>query len=448
MPKYVDAVFIRKKFEHKLSEIYINEVIKYKEMLQYVVKINKLVRSDLNCEPLVQEHHGAIRVGTGKELAVMRRLFAVMAMLPVNYYDLSVAGLPVHSTAFRDITKAGLSQNSFRVFVSLLRLDLVNDKLKNKVEDILSKRKIVNDKTLNLIEKFENQSGLTEYEAEEFVNEATKTFSRVKRATVSKEFYDELLKENSLLADIVAFATPHLNHLTPKTDDIDLLFDKLHEAGVQTTPIIQGPPKRNVPILLRQMSFQAVMEEFEFPDDRGNFTTHGHRARFGEYETKNDAAVTKKGRKLYDKLLNKTLAQTNDKDPNYKQVLTQVFKEFPDNIQDLRKQGLVYFLYSVNEEKLNNLGLISQKFEELIDAGIIEYTPVHYHDFLPVSAAGIFKSNLVEGGFIDSKNFESKQVEFEEALGCKITDSFALYAKQESDSIKDVLNRLKIDCNS
>lgn len=55
-------------------------------------------------------------LGTARELATMRRLFAVMGMAPVGYYDLSVAGVPVHSTAFRPVDEAALSRNPFRVF--------------------------------------------------------------------------------------------------------------------------------------------------------------------------------------------------------------------------------------------------------------------------------------------------------------------------------------------
>ena len=47
----------------------------------------------------------------------------------MGYYDLSVAGVPVHSTAFRPVTDAALLANPFRVFTSLLRLELVDDLL-------------------------------------------------------------------------------------------------------------------------------------------------------------------------------------------------------------------------------------------------------------------------------------------------------------------------------
>ena len=44
--------------------------------------------------------------------------------MPVGYYDLSVAGVPVHSTAFRPIDVESLNRNPFRIVTSLLRLEL------------------------------------------------------------------------------------------------------------------------------------------------------------------------------------------------------------------------------------------------------------------------------------------------------------------------------------
>ncbi|MDK7084225.1 DUF1338 family protein, partial [Pseudoglutamicibacter cumminsii] len=70
-----------------------------------------------------------MRVGTAQELATLRRMFAIMGMYPVSYYDLSQAGVPVHSTAFRPIDAASLARNPFRVFTSLLRLELIENEI-------------------------------------------------------------------------------------------------------------------------------------------------------------------------------------------------------------------------------------------------------------------------------------------------------------------------------
>ncbi|MCK1977918.1 DUF1338 family protein, partial [Jeotgalicoccus huakuii] len=73
----------------------------------------RLTETD-SLERISEERHGAIRLGTAAELSMMRRVFAVMGMFPVGYYDLSAAGVPVHSTAFRPVADAALKHNPFR----------------------------------------------------------------------------------------------------------------------------------------------------------------------------------------------------------------------------------------------------------------------------------------------------------------------------------------------
>jgi uncharacterized glyoxalase superfamily metalloenzyme YdcJ len=66
---------------------------------------------------------------------------------------------------------------------------------------------------------------------------------------------------------------------------------------------------------------------------------------------------------------------------------------------------------------------------------------VVYEDFLPVSAAGIFQSNLGDDAtqaFVASPN----QVMFELDLGAAVLDEFAHYAGVERASIEDCLSAL------
>ena len=91
---------LRADFSQSLSDMYRAEVPAYGTLIDIVGRINaehEGIRSD-------GERHGAIRLGTAEELSLIRRVFAVLGLHPVGYYDLSVAGLPVHSTAFRPIT--------------------------------------------------------------------------------------------------------------------------------------------------------------------------------------------------------------------------------------------------------------------------------------------------------------------------------------------------------
>ena len=64
-----------------------------------------------------------------------------------------------------------------------------------------------------------------------------------------------------------------------------------------------------------------------------------------------------------------------------------------------------------------------------------------YEDFLPVSAAGIFQSNL---GDEAQKNYQeqSNQDVFEAALGTSVNDELALYAQTQQASIDDAFAAL------
>src|ERR1700712_795671 len=129
----VSSDAIRTLFSQAMSEMYRSEVPQYGTLLELVSQSNteartrdaaldRRLRDNDEIERLDLERHGAIRLGTAEELANMRRLFAVMGMEPVGYYDLSAAGVPVHSTAFRPVDDEALRHNPLRIFTSLLRL--------------------------------------------------------------------------------------------------------------------------------------------------------------------------------------------------------------------------------------------------------------------------------------------------------------------------------------
>lgn len=407
--EYVDASEIRARFCAALSDLYRTEVPLYADLLDIVETENALVlaRDGREAEPRVEvERHGAIRVGTAAELAMIGRAFAVMGMTPVGYYDLAPAGVPVHSTAFRPIDDAALARNPFRVFCSLLRLELIADgALRAEAAAILSRRQIFHPQTIALIEKSETQGGLDDDDAGAFVAALLETFRWHDEATVDAAAYERLAACHRLIADIVAFKGPHINHLTPRSYDIDAAQAAMLARGIQAKESIEGPPARAVPILLRQTSFKALTETVRFTDQTTGQPGQ-HTARFGEIEQRG-AALTSKGRALYDRLL----AEVRDgpqTDETYAERLVRVFKAFPDDLDALVAQGLIY-VRRVNGPH----------------GAMIE--PITYEDFLPVSAAGIFQSNLV-GEAQHNYAEHSSQTAFEQALGRKVADPFALYA--------------------
>lgn len=371
---------LRADFSQALSDMYRTEVPAYGTLIDIVGRINaehEGIRSD-------GERHGAIRLGTARELSLIGRVFAVLGLHPVGYYDLSVAGLPVHSTAFRPITSDGFNASPFRMFTSLLRLDMLPDGLRKTAESALASRSIFSEAGHKLLAQAERDGGLNKIDGVAFVRESVKIFAWRKRAHVDLTTYQSLLAEHPLIADIVSFQGPHMNHLTPRVADIDAAQVMMAAEGLEVKNTIEGPPQRDVPILLRQTAFKALTESVEFKTESGWETAH-HTARFGEIEQRG-AALTPKGRALYDACLAR-------KD----------FTDFPDTKAELRTENLAYFDEAGN--------------------------PLTYEDFLPVSAAGIFKSNLRESETSDTLVATGNQRAFETALGRPVLDMFELYAK-------------------
>lgn len=70
---------------------------------------------------------------------------------------------------------------------------------------------------------------------------------------------------------MVCFPGCHINHLTPRTLDIDRAQELMPKYGIEPKILIEGPPRRDVPILLRQTSFKALEEPVLFS---GNIWVH------------------------------------------------------------------------------------------------------------------------------------------------------------------------------
>ena len=446
---------IRANFSAAMSAMYRTEVPAYGDLLQIVNDTNAATLASpaaatLNLTPdedttrISEERHGAIRLGTASELAMMARVFAVMGMYPVGYYDLSAASVPVHSTAFRPLTRAALAANPFRVFTSLLRLELIKDaKLRDQAAAILAKRHIFNDEAIALTSKAESDGGLSDEDATRFVAAVLETFRWHADACVDIETFEKLNDAHRLIADVVSFKGPHINHLTPRTLDIDAAQAAMITRGLPAKAVVEGPPPRKCPILLRQTSFKALEETVNFPSAHGTASVGSHTARFGEIEQRG-VALTPKGRALYDT----TLAGVRDdilpagdgsNAGAYMAALGRAFAAFPDDWRALYDQGLAYFKFAIDHLPDTATSLDAS---ELLDAGILTLSPIIYEDFLPVSAAGIFQSNLGDGAGHDTQAASSRD-EFEAALGAAVTDEFVLYQQIQDASLSACLDQMR-----
>ncbi|GKT56665.1 DUF1338 domain protein [Colletotrichum tofieldiae] len=478
---YVDADTLRTTFALAMSTMYKSEVPLYGDLIQIVERVNRDtqvcrlngVSSSATMEAytdrITLERHGAIRLGTPKELHTVRRIFALLGMHPVGYYDLSVAGLPMHATCFRPISTGSLQRNPFRVFTTLLRPELITSGTARDVSlDLLEKRNIFSNMLMELLSTAENTPNgrLTSEQGERFVYEALHTFSWKPLAAATYEEYNLLRSEHPILADIACFRSSHINHLTPRVLDIDAAQKAMLAAGMAVKSRIEGPPPRKCPILLRQTSFLAIKEGIRYAVSGREILVDGfHKARFGEIEERG-AAVTPAGRKLYDELLEETMktSQTTGNGHNpvaVDQILEKVFKKYPDDWDELRRRGLVYSEYKCAygaRAKMKNIsGLDATEpsvfLDRLVSEGVLKALPITYEDFLPFSAAGIFQSNLqssIAGESIVNTNKLMKPdlKAYENALGREVLDSDELYSQAQKKSLDHCVEELELNLDT
>jgi uncharacterized glyoxalase superfamily metalloenzyme YdcJ len=179
----------------------------------------------------------------------------------------------------------------------------------------------------------------------------------------------------------------------------------------------------------------------------------GHTARFGEIEER-FYATTPKGRALYDACLAQADAM-RDRDPSlprrdpaaYEAAYAAPFSPFPKTLPELLRQGLVFGRYAPTPKGLAARGALpSTDIHELVAQGLAQVEGLRYEDFLPVSAAGIFASNLNQYGTQSTAavrpTYSASQLEA--IMGRPIVDSTLAYAGMEAESLLDTWRQLGV----
>jgi uncharacterized glyoxalase superfamily metalloenzyme YdcJ len=202
-------------------------------------------------------------------------------------------------------------------------------------------------------------------------------------------------------------------------------------------------PSEDTPVLLRQDAYKALTEAVVFTNPDGTQVSSTHTARFGEIEQR-FYATTKKGRELFDACLMKAEAE-REQDPglgkrDYAAAQAKyraAFTPFPKCLSGLIEQGLVYARYVATPKGVAARGTIAtHDLRELVRAGFARAEGLRYEDFLPVSAAGIFASNLNQYGTKTTAASRPvyTQSRLEEIMGKKIIDAEAVYRGMEAGS--------------
>ncbi|MFG2208108.1 2-oxoadipate dioxygenase/decarboxylase family protein [Streptomyces sp. NPDC048638] len=452
---------LRAAFARRLSDMYGTEVPAYTTLLEVTGEINDEVAGrDPDAERLgsisrvTAERHGAIRVGTEEELRGAAQIFAALGMHPVGFYDLRDGGpgaVPVVSTAFRPTAIEELDRNPFRVFTSLLTPSdrrFFDAGLESRLAAFLARRTLFPPELLQLAERAEKSAGLPEPAAERFLTLAVAAFE-LSSEPVDRAWYAELERASAVAADIGGVAATHINHLTPRVLDIDALHRRMGERGITMIDRIQGPPRWDGPdVLLRQTSFRALAEPRRFREPDGRITGGSLRVRFGEVEARG-IALTRAGRARYDELLAETdrwAARHPDAD-RQETARALWHRTFPHSEHRLAADGLAFFTYHPVTGRPRDGQRPPADLAGLLAGGWLTARPVVYEDFLPRSAAGIFRSNLTGEGARDDAPagtpFDADRLS--DAVGRPVRDPFALYAAQQDRSLREALRALGAD---
>ncbi|MFC3492697.1 2-oxoadipate dioxygenase/decarboxylase [Glycomyces rhizosphaerae] len=454
---------LRARFALRLAEMYGSEVPAYHTLVDVCRDVNDETASARgeaglrlgSIERVTAERHGAIRVGSPRELAQVARVFAAFGMLPVGFYDLrdaSKSSVPVVSTAFRPIDRDELARNPFRVFTSMLVTEdrrFFDAETQERLEAFIAARELFGPELLALADQAVLQGGLDDVDADRLLGLATDSF-RLTAEPIDRDWYDTLETISAVAADIGGVPATHINHLTPRVLDIDELYARMQARGIAMIDEIQGPPAWEGPdVLLRQTSFRALAEERVFRHADGSVQRGSLRVRFGEVEQRG-IALTRAGRELYDRLVvevDARLRQAGD-GATRQEVAREVWREsLPRTERDLVLQELGYFTFRATEVAPDGSAL-----KDLLESGALVAEPIVYEDFLPRSAAGIFQSNLSDEGTRDDDQAGADYdlPRLSELVGAHIHDPFDLYAAQQDESLREAERQLglRIDTDS
>jgi len=451
MATHIPRTELRARFALGLARLYGQEVPAYDTLVEVSREVNEdyVARHGADAarlgsiERVTAERHGAIRVGSARELAQVGRVFGGFGMHPVGFYDLrdaSRSSVPVVSTAFRPVDADELAQNPFRVFTSMLVHDdrrFFDAQTQARLEAFMAARTLFPAELLALGDRSVAEDGLEAADADRFLDLATASFA-LSREPVDHDWYFHLERISSVAADIGGVPSTHINHLTPRVLDIDDLYARMQARGIAMIDEIQGPPRWEGPdVLLRQTSFRALAEERLFRHPDGSIRAGSLRVRFGEVEQRG-IALTTAGRDLYDRMVAEADSRLADAPAGTTrvEVAADVWRErLPATEQELAAQGLGFFTYRVAEGARAPRGRATLR--TLVADGTLVPEPIVYEDFLPRSAAGIFQSNLTDEGTRDDDQAGTHYDigRLADVVGLPISDPTLLYDAQQAASL-------------
>ena len=183
-------------------------------------------------ERVTAERHGAIRVGTPRELAQVARMFAALGMHPVGFYDLRDAGAE-RGAGRLDGVPADRRGRAGPQPVPGLHLDAGHrrpavlrrrDLQRAAARRSWPRRELFPPELLDAGRPRRRRAAACRRRTRtRFLDLATAAFE-LSTEPVDRAWYDELERISAVAADIGGVPPTHINHLTPRVLDIDELY--------------------------------------------------------------------------------------------------------------------------------------------------------------------------------------------------------------------------------
>lgn len=414
----------------------------YRDMMIVAKVINERAGQD-EATRLGKIMHAAIRCASPSELKIVRRMFSLLGCQPVNYYDLRER-VSVQSTAFRPVSKNEIEANGFRLFCSMLSIDCIEDLHQPFVQSIIDRRNVFPARLLELIEQGEQDGGFESANASEFVTLCVDLFVRPETALVSTSELAELQSINKVAAQVLVTNSLAFNHLTPSVASVPDAHQQMVDQGIKTIPVWQGPVGCDV--ILRQTSCLAPPVTLKFPEAGGEFKEQDYQETFVEFEERLQA-LTAKGRQQFETLFaaGKNKLTLSESDPGYAyhyyETMAAALADFPDDANQLWREGLAYFTFESDVEGVPNAEHIID-FAALVESGKVRLVAQQYEDFFGPAATNIFNSNIgLEGVSNVGVSTEDSKKVFESYLGVEILNMYDYYESIQSESRQSLLQR-------
>jgi len=419
---------LRAHFAQRLSDCLARVVPGHTALIDGAGEVNAHVTSQRlgGGERLAVERQGTIRVGSPAELAAVARIFAAMGMYPTGFYDLrelSDGTVPIVATGFRPNDPVELERNPFRVFAALLTtMDqaFFTTELAARIDASVERREPFSPRLLALADRAVSETGLSDADAEEFLTLATETFTSPTEPT-DLGWYEELAEVSSIAAEIAGVDQVTIQHLAPRVLDLEAFAARLPDLGIRALGVV-GPPGWNGPdLLVRQVLLATPSPDVDPGVDP--------RLRYlGEVESRG-IALTRLGRQLYD---------------------TYGPDALPDTEEGLAGAAFAVTNLTAVPERVRDGRPPAGDLSSLLAAGWLTSEPVLFEDFLPESAAQLFRSRRTSGRARRSRNprhapWSSPVLDsawLAGALQCELLDPDELYWLRSTVSEQVALSEL------